>query len=339
VERRKREKRIQQRLPLRLGGSRTEPGTVGYTRDLSEHGLCISAPASLPAGSRLRIKLRLPDERICRVEGVVVWRAGTSMQADVPALMGVRIDSAPAPYAELVAAQTRPVDLLISEAIDEELIDPLRGAVTTQKVRGGQDPGPKSSRPRSVGATKRPAGPACRLIAVTGNASSRKPELMEAIRKQFRQQVILLPDLTFVAESAITASAPSREARKTHQRAVLERVMEMEQAVADPPQYPVALCQFTTLDCLRSWIGDEASFWAEIRTTRDQQIRRYDMVIHLRPPLVREGGTPAAVKAHRTLEAPWAGHPRREIVEWTPDPERQLAQVATLVKARFPNGA
>jgi hypothetical protein len=161
---------------------------------------------------------------------------------------------------------------------------------------------------------------------------------MEALRKELREHLVLLPDLAFVSQATVAAGRSAQDAWKNHQRMVLGRVLEMEQGALESPQYPLAICQYTTLDCLRNWTGNEAAFWAEMKTTRDQQLRRYDMVIHLRPPLVRDGGTASIVRSHRAFELPWVGHPRREVVEWKAEPAQQLAQIATLVRGRLPPG-
>ncbi len=63
--------RIGKRLFVRFGTEKAE--RVGFTDDISSDGLFIKSNGVFPPGTILRIELTLPDQRIIRLVGRVMW--------------------------------------------------------------------------------------------------------------------------------------------------------------------------------------------------------------------------------------------------------------------------
>jgi hypothetical protein len=65
------EVRMRRRLEVRFSDG-SGPPLMGYSGNLSQHGMMIRTPRIFPPGTRLTIELRFPAGTI-RVEGTVMW--------------------------------------------------------------------------------------------------------------------------------------------------------------------------------------------------------------------------------------------------------------------------
>jgi hypothetical protein len=108
------------------------------------------------------------------------------------------------------------------------------------------------------------------------------------------------------------------------QRAIFYVQRELENT-ADAHHPAIVLCDRGTLDGLAYWPGAAEDFWSSVSSTKEEQLARYDAVIHLRTPALEAGynhqnplrtesATTAAEIDARILQA-WRGHPRRFVVE------------------------
>ena len=92
------------------------------------------------------------------------------------------------------------------------------------------------------------------------------------------------------------------------------------------------------------WPGP-GDFWSSVGTTLDEQLRRYDAVIHLRTPMPQsynhanplriESAAQAAAVDERILRA-WERHPRRYVVEATPDFLTKAARALAILQDESP---
>jgi hypothetical protein len=171
----------------------------------------------------------------------------------------------------------------------------------------------------------------CRLIAITGGRSSDKAELLFMLRQQAPNDIAVLPD----SGAALAAGSARRQALPAVWRQLFRHEMSLEGAALDDGRYSIVLCPHSAPECLLTWPGDEAAFWREMGTTREQQYRRYEAVIHLRPPPLREGGTQEEILAHQALERAWSGHQRQYVVDWASDIRRRLSLVAAYLGTRM----
>jgi Tfp pilus assembly protein PilZ len=63
--------RLNKRLMVRFG--RTKPDSLGITSDISDTGVFIKSNTVFSPGTDLVMDLTLPDERVIRLNGRVVW--------------------------------------------------------------------------------------------------------------------------------------------------------------------------------------------------------------------------------------------------------------------------
>jgi hypothetical protein len=108
----------------------------------------------------------------------------------------------------------------------------------------------------------------------------------------------------------------------------------------------IVLCDRGTLDGLAYWPGAQGDFWAPLGTDREQELARYDAVIHLRTPTVELGynhqnplRTESAARAGEVdaliLQA-WDGHPRRWLIESSADVLDKAAQALDALRGELP---
>lgn len=121
-------------------------------------------------------------------------------------------------------------------------------------------------------------------------------------------------------------------------------VLELE-ATADASDAAIVLCDRGTVDGAAYWPGP-GDFWPAVGTTLEEQLRRYDAVIHLRAPgpaggysrdnpLRIESAAEAAAVDERILRA-WERHPRRFVVEATADFLAKAARALTALQGELP---
>jgi len=179
-----------------------------------------------------------------------------------------------------------------------------------------------------------------RRVVLTGGPGAGKTAVLEVVRQSFCRHVRVLPESAGILFGGGFPREDSPEARRAAQRAIYYTQRELE-AIADADGDVITLCDRGTVDGIAYWPGP-ADFWAAVGTTRAEQLRRYDAVIHLRTPspahgynhvnpLRVESAAEASAIDERILAA-WEGHPRRIVLEATPDfltkASRALAAIA-----------
>lgn len=100
------EARLRRRLEVRFSDGRG-PSLMGYSGNLSQHGMMIRTMRVFPPGTRLALELRFPDQAI-RVDGEVVWaREGPLTLLSTGRIgMGIKFDEAPQELIDRLAAGT-----------------------------------------------------------------------------------------------------------------------------------------------------------------------------------------------------------------------------------------
>jgi len=163
-----------------------------------------------------------------------------------------------------------------------------------------------------------------RRVVLTGGPGAGKTALLEMIRQSFCPHVKVLPEAAGIVFGGGFPREADPACRRAAQRAIFHVQRELE-ATGESHNAAIVLCDRGTIDGLAYWPGEARDFWSSVGATLEDELRRYDAVIHLRTP-TREGGynyqnplrTESAVDAAgidaRILEA-WQSHPRRFIVE------------------------
>ena len=181
-----------------------------------------------------------------------------------------------------------------------------------------------------------------RHVVLTGGPGAGKTAVLELIRRSFCEHVKILPESAGILFGGGFPRGDSPELLRPAQRAIFYVQRELE-AAADAGA-AIVLCDRGTVDGVAYWPGP-GDFWAEVGTTLEEQLRRYDAVIHLRTPapesynhtnpLRTESAAEAAAIDERILRA-WERHPRRFVVEAEPDFLTKAARALSILHDELP---
>jgi len=183
-----------------------------------------------------------------------------------------------------------------------------------------------------------------RRVVLTGGPGAGKTAVLELIRQAFCEHVKILPEAAGILFGGGFPRGDTPGLRRPAQRAIFFTQRELE-ATADAANPAIVLCDRGTVDASAYWPGPE-DFWAAVATTLEEQLRRYEAVIHLRTPRPESGynqGNPLRVESaaeaaaidERILRS-WERHPRRFIVEEAPDFLGKAARALDTLRGELP---
>lgn len=186
----------------------------------------------------------------------------------------------------------------------------------------------------------------CGLVVLTGGPGAGKTAVLEVIRHAFCEHVAVLPESATVLFGGGFPRHDTDAGRRGAQNAIFHVQRSMETMSQNEGRVALALCDRGTLDGLAYWPGGIAAGCAALNIDRQQELARYQAVIHLRTPSAengydhsnpvrRESATEAAALDARILGA-WEGHPRRIIVESEQDFLRKLARAVEGIREQVP---
>lgn len=160
-------------------------------------------------------------------------------------------------------------------------------------------------------------------IVLTGGPGAGKTAVLELAQQFFCRHLVLVPESASLLFRGGFPRGRNTAEQSATQRAIYYVQRELEAATEAADHAAAMLCDRGTVDSAAFWPGKE-SFWAEVGTTHEAELQRYDTVIHLRVPEPAnynqnnphriETAEQAAAIDLRIAEA-WAGHPRRFLVD------------------------
>lgn len=183
-----------------------------------------------------------------------------------------------------------------------------------------------------------------RRVVLTGGPGAGKTAILELIRQSFCEHVKILPESASIVFGGGFPRGEADLMRKAAQRAIFYVQRELE-AAADAGNPAIVLCDRGTVDGDAYWPGGD-DLWASVGTTVEEQLRRYDAVIHLRTPTGADGynhqnplrvesAMEAAAIDARVARA-WERHPRRFIVEASSEFLDKAARALELLRGELP---
>jgi predicted ATPase len=183
-----------------------------------------------------------------------------------------------------------------------------------------------------------------RRVVLTGGPGAGKTAVLELVRQYFCAHIHVLPEAAGIVFGGGFPRGTRRLERRAAQRAIFYVQRELEMA-ADADFPALVLCDRGTVDGYAYWPGGK-DFWTSVGTTLDEQLRRYDAVIHLRSPAANNGynhdnplriesAAEAAAIDERIARA-WDGHPRRVVVDSAPDFLDKAHRAIDIIRAEMP---
>jgi predicted ATPase len=191
-----------------------------------------------------------------------------------------------------------------------------------------------------------------RRLVVTGGPGAGKTAVLEVARREFCRHVVVLREAATIVFGGGFPRRPEPAACRRAQLAIFHVQEQLEELERDAGTAALLLCDRGIVDGLAYWPAEEAEFWRATGTTRDEALRRYDVVIHLRPPAEGHGyenGSSKNGNAVRTetakeaalidarIEAAWSGHPCRHFVASTEDFMVKVRATLELVAGHVPS--
>lgn len=183
-----------------------------------------------------------------------------------------------------------------------------------------------------------------RRVVLTGGPGAGKTAVLELVRRHFCAHVRVLPEAAGIVFGGGFPRAPERRARQAAQRAIFYVVRELEE-LADDGDAAIVLCDRGTVDGAAYWPGP-GSLWLAVGTTLEEQLARYDAVIHLRTPSavggyergngVRIESAAEAALIDERIALAWSRHTRVFQVAATADFLDKAVRALALLRAEMP---
>lgn len=183
-----------------------------------------------------------------------------------------------------------------------------------------------------------------RRVVLTGGPGAGKTAVLELIRVSFCEHVRVLPEAAGVLFGGGFPRLADDGSRRAAQRAIFYVQRELETTAASG-NAAILLCDRGTVDGAAYWPGP-GDLWSAVGTTLEEQLRRYDAVIHLRTPaaalgynrvnpLRTESAEEAAAIDDRIRRA-WERHPKRFIVESSSEFFDKAARALEILRGEMP---
>jgi len=181
-------------------------------------------------------------------------------------------------------------------------------------------------------------------IVLTGGPGAGKTAVLELVRQYFCKHVTVLPEAAGILFGGGFPRGGPPPFRRAAQRAIFYVQRELE-ATGEAGNAAVIVCDRGTIDGVAYWPGPD-DFWSAVGTTRGEQLQRYDAVVHLRTPpaeigynhdnplRIESAAEAAAIDARIALA--WEGHPRRFVIEPTPDFLSKAARALAILRDEVP---
>jgi predicted ATPase len=184
-----------------------------------------------------------------------------------------------------------------------------------------------------------------KLVVVTGGPGAGKTAVLELVRRSFCRHLIVLPEAASVLFGGGFPRLDSEPGRRSCQRAIFHVQTELQRIGTSEPRGGLVLCDRGTLDGLAYWPGDEASFFAEVGSTKARELASYAAVIHVRTPEpksynqdnpFRIESAEEAARIDAAIERAWHGHPRRYVVKSADGFMEKATRALDCIRAELP---
>lgn len=160
-------------------------------------------------------------------------------------------------------------------------------------------------------------------IVITGGPSGGKTTLIEALRKEFPKKVKIVPEAASVLYKGGFPRLKNKSGLFYAQIAIYHTQKSLEQMLFENSTSDLLVCDRGSLDALAYWPNEEENFFQTINSNVEQELKRYDWVIHLDTPnengydnhneIRTETHEEALVLNGKTKKA-WEKHPQRIII-------------------------
>lgn len=118
-------------------------------------------------------------------------------------------------------------------------------------------------------------------IAITGGPSGGKTTLIENLKKEFGQKVALVPEAASILYKGGFPRIKTKNASAHTQRVIFSLQHELEELIEQEFEAHLIICDRGSLDGIAYWPFSEENFFSIHKSTKSQELLRYNWVIHL----------------------------------------------------------
>lgn len=157
-------------------------------------------------------------------------------------------------------------------------------------------------------------------VAITGGPSGGKTTLIETLKKEFGSAITVVPEAASILYGGGFPRKKSILGRIATQRAIYFTQRELEAIAMGESDTSLLVFDRGSLDSIAYWPNDEEDFFKNIGSSKQEELLRYDWVMHLDTaasenydlsnPIRTETHTEALL-LNEKIKMAWNGHPRR----------------------------
>ena len=160
-------------------------------------------------------------------------------------------------------------------------------------------------------------------IVVTGGPSGGKTTLIEALQKDLKSKVSVVPEAASILYRGGFPRRATPEARRHVQRAICYTQRELEDLIVDETKATSIVCDRGSLDSVAYWPGPADEFFQSLSTSEQFELSRYQWVLHLDTAdadsfdttnPIRTESYREAEELNQKIKSAWQNHPQRIII-------------------------
>lgn len=178
-------------------------------------------------------------------------------------------------------------------------------------------------------------------IVVTGGPSGGKTTLIEALQKDLKAKVAVVPEAASILYRGGFPRRATPQGKKHVQRAICFTQRELEDLIEGEAKSEIVVCDRGSLDGAAYWPTGGREFFESIRTSREAELARYHWVIHLDTAdqdsfdttnPIRTESHKEALDLNEKIKEAWAGHPQRIVISHESDFLTKIAKAKAVVE-------
>lgn len=183
-------------------------------------------------------------------------------------------------------------------------------------------------------------------VAVTGGPSGGKTTLIEALKKELGQRCAVVPEAASLLYRGGFPRFKNPQGHIHAQKAIYHVQRELEDLITFESQKQLIVCDRGSLDSIAYWPEDEEHFFKTFNSTREQELARYNWVLHLDTAALDFYDTSNPIRTETFQEAnvlndkvkkAWDGHPRRVIITQNKDFLSKISTSLSVILAIIAN--
>ena len=190
---------------------------------------------------------------------------------------------------------------------------------------------------------------AAKVICLTGGPCAGKTSVTDIIRRQFAKELLVVPESATILYRGGFPRAFTPQQMKCVQEAIFHvQVASEEYFKLQPGKLRGLICDRGTLDGAAYWPGLSKEFFKKVGTSVEKEIARYDVVIHMETATENNGydssnslrteSAREAVALDKKIQAAWASHPARFVVNHRSSFIEKVEEVLAILRRELPGG-